>query len=373
MDIAPFKLERFFVPYEFSARYLLGSSDCETLAIRDLLAYEPDAAEQFLDLRLGYTESQGAPDLRAEIAGLYETIAPEQVLVFAGAGEAIFTFMNAALRAGDHGIVHAPGYQSLYEVARANGCDVSLWMAREDDGWSLDLDWLRDNLRPNTRAVVVNFPHNPTGALMDAATQRALADLLAERGVLLFSDEVYRGLEHDPADQLPAACDLFEGAVSLGVMSKTYGLAGLRIGWLATRDRGLFERLVAFKDYTTICNSAPSEFLSTLALRHRETIVARNLGIIRRNLDALDAFFAAHAEVFDWQRPRAGSTAFPRLWGEASAEAFCIDLVERQGVMLLPSTCFFYGDRHFRLGYGRANLPEALAQFDAYLQSRMLL
>ena len=269
--------------------------------------------------------------------------------------------------------MHAPGYQSLYEVARANGCDVSLWMAREDDGWSLDLDWLRDNLRPNTRAVVVNSPHNPTGTLMDAATQRALADLLAERGILLFSDEVYRGLEHDPADRLPAACDLMEGAASLGVMSKTYGLAGLRIGWLATRDRALIERLVAFKDYTTICNSAPSEFLSTLALRHREKIVARNLGIIRRNLDALDAFFAAHAAVFDWERPHAGSIAFPRLRIDTSAEAFCIDLVERQGVMLLPSTCFFYGDRHFRIGYGRANLPEALAQFDAYLQSRMLL
>ncbi|HVU11165.1 MAG TPA: aminotransferase class I/II-fold pyridoxal phosphate-dependent enzyme [Phototrophicaceae bacterium] len=371
MSLAPFKLERFFAPYEFKARYLLGSSDCQSLSIRELLAYDPAAAEQFGDLWLGYTEYTGSPELRAEISKLYTRIDPDQIIVFAGAEEAVFVYMNAVLKPGDHVIVHAPGYQSLYSIAQANGCEVSLWLADESRGWSLDLDWLKDHLQPNTRAVIVNCPHNPTSYLMDAATQHEMIDLLRERNILFFSDEVYRGLEHDPAVRLPAACDLYGHATSLGVMSKTYGLAGLRIGWIATRDRALYEQMATFKDYTSICNSAPSEFLSIIALRQRDQIVARNLGIIRQNLDLLDAFFAVRTAQFEWKRPRAGSIAFPRIKFDADIEQFCLDLVERQGVMLLPSTCFFYGNQHFRIGYGRSNMPEALAQFGDYLDTYM--
>ncbi len=367
MTIPPFKLERFFVPYEFSARYLLGSSDCESMAVGELLAMEPGAAERLQQLWLGYTEYEGAPELRAAIAALYDAIAPSQVLVFAGAEEAIFAYMHTALAPGDHLIVHAPGYQSLYEVARSRGCDVTLWQAQEDHGWALDLDELRGMIRPTTRAVVVNCPHNPTGYLMGAAEQREMVDLLRERGILLFSDEVYRELEHDAADRLPAACELYEGAVSLGVMSKAYGLAGLRIGWVATRDRALFERMASFKDYTTICNSAPSELLAAVALRQRERIVARNLAIVRRNLALLDAFFARHAALFSWVRPRAGPIGFPRMLIERDSERFCVELVERRGVMLIAGSCFFHGERHLRFGFGRENMPEALAQLDAYL------
>ncbi len=367
MKIASFKLERFFARYEFKAPYLLCSSDCESLSIRDLLNYEPGADEQFGRHWLGYTESQGSPELRQAIAGLYTHIRPDDVLVHAGAEEAIFAFMNAALAPGDHVIVHAPGYQSLAEVARAQGCEVTLWMTDEADGWELDLDWLRKNLRSNTRALVVNCPHNPTGYLMNADKQRQIVELARERGLLLFSDEVYRHLEHDSRDTLPAACDLYENAVSLGVLSKTYGLAGLRIGWIATRNHDVYAKVAAFKDYLSICNSAPSEFLAALALRHREQIARRNLDIIRANLKTLDEFFARHRDLFNWARPRAGSTAFPSLRRNTSAEAFCIDLAERQGVLLLPGTCYDYGDRHFRIGFGRKNLPEAVEQLERYL------
>jgi aspartate/methionine/tyrosine aminotransferase len=372
MKIAPFQLERFFVPYEFSVKYLLGSSDCQTMSIGELLALDPQATEQFQKHGLGYTEYEGLPELREQIATHYTQINPSQILVYTGAEEAIFGFMNTTLQSGDHIIVQAPAYQSLYEIARANSCEVSLWMTDETDTWSLDLNWLKDNLRPNTRAVVVNSPHNPTGSLMSKATQSELITILREREILLFSDEVYRGLEHHPADQLPAACDLYEHAVSLGVMSKTYGLAGLRIGWVATQNRTLFEVMATFKDYTTICNPAPSEFLSVVALKHREKIVTRNLQIIHSNLALLDSFFVRYPELFRWNRPQAGSIAFPRILFDANIEQLTLDLIEKQGVMILPSTLFFYGDKHFRLGYGRANMPEALAQFEAYLQAHIL-
>ena len=168
-------------------------------------------------------------------------------------------------------------------------------------------------LTARTKVVVVNFPHNPTGFLPPPAFVHELSALADRHGFIVFSDEVYRGLELDCADRLPAFADVNDRAVSLGVMSKTYGLAGLRIGWIATRNEQLRRELAAFKDYTTICNSAPSEFLAALALRNRETIVARNLQIIRDNLDRLDSFFGDHAELFDWRRPKAGSIAFPTL------------------------------------------------------------
>ena len=254
-------------------------------------------------------------------------------------------------------------------MARAVGCDVSDWVTSDEDNWELDVDWLAANIRPNTKAIVVNCPHNPTGYLMSAEKQMQIIELARKHDLWLFSDEVYRGLEHNSADRLPAACDLYEKAVSLGVMSKTYGLPGLRIGWLATRSRELYQQLAAFKDYTTICNSAPSEFLSVVALWHREKIVERNMTIIRANLDLLDVFFAQLKDVFVWQRPRASSTAFPRLREGISAEAFCIGAVQKQGVLLLPSSNYDYGDSHFRIGYGRKNMAQSLEQLDSYLAS----
>jgi len=216
---APFKLERYFAQYEFSARYLLSSSDCESLAVRDVLALEAGAAEAFQQHWLGYTESPGAPSLRREIAKIYTQISPAQVLVHSGAEEAIFLFMHAMLQPGQHVIVPWPCYQSLAELARSIGCTVSSWQARPENNWLPDPDELRQMVRPETRLIVANTPHNPTGYLLSPDGQRALVDLARRHGLLLFSDEVYRESEHDPADRLPAACDLYENAVSLGVMS----------------------------------------------------------------------------------------------------------------------------------------------------------
>lgn len=369
MRISNFKLERFFATYEFKAPYLLCSSDCESFSIQELLDLEPGAAEAFHRQWLGYTESQGSSELRQAIAGIYRQIEPDHILVHSGAEEAIFNFMNVALEPGDHIIVHFPGYQSLFEIAQARGCEVSRWETREEDNWELDLDWLVQNMHDNTRVIVVNCPHNPTGYLMSAAKQRQLIEIARERNIILFSDEVYRELEFDPADRLPAACDLYDRAISLGVMSKTYGLAGLRIGWLATRDRQLYEQMASFKDYLTICNSAPSEFLATLALRNRDKIVRRNVDIEVGNMQLLNRFFDKYRPVFNWVPPRAGSTAFPSIKLARPVEDFCLDLLEKQGVLLLPANYFDYGDKNFRLGFGRKNLPQALSRFEEFLAS----
>jgi len=367
MPPAPFKLERFFAKYEFNVRYLLCASDCESLTIQELLELEPGAAERFGHHWLGYTETAGAPSLRAEIAKLYTSIAPEEVLVHPGAEEAIYLFIQAVLQPGDHLVVHWPCYQSHFELARSLGCAVSTWAGREEQGWALDLEELRRLIRPNTRAIVLSTPHNPTGYLMAEDTLREVAAIAEQRGLWLFSDEVYRECEYDPAQRLSAGADLGERCVSLGSMSKTYGLPGLRIGWLASHDRDLLARIGLLKDYTTICSSAPSEFLTEVALRQRQALIARSLATIRANLALLDGFFARRAARFSWTRPMAGPVGFPRLLGE-DIDAFSDRLVRQAGVLLLPGTIFDDPGNHFRLGFGRKNLPEALEKLEEFLE-----
>jgi len=366
MNLPPFKLERYFAKYEFNTEYVLCSSDCESMSIAELLAMEEDAVEKFQQVWLGYTESQGGSALRAEICKLYETIQPEEILVHAGAEEAIFLFMFSAFKEYNHVIIHSPGYQSLAEVARAAGCDVSPWRAREENGWALDLDELRHLMRTNTKAIIINTPHNPTGYLMAHEDYKAVHNFARENKLLLFSDEVYRESEYDPTTRLPAACDFGDHAISLGVTSKTYGLAGLRIGWIATKNKKIYAKIASLKDYTTICNSAPSEFLAEVAMRNRTKLAERNLGIIKNNLAVMNDFFAHHADLFAWIRPQAGSMAFPRLL-KGDVEEFCDLLVKKAGVLLLPGSMYDDSRNHFRLGLGRQNLPQAVQRLEMYL------
>jgi aspartate/methionine/tyrosine aminotransferase len=374
MEIAEFKLERYFAKWEFTARHLLCSSDAETWGMHELVGMADDECRALWNgLRLGYTESTGHPMLRREIAGLYGGLEPDDVLTFAGAEEAIFAYMTATLRPGDHAVVMWPAYQSLYEAARAAGAEVSPLRLRFAEGWRLDLDELAELIRDDTRVVVVNLPHNPTGLSIDRTEFGRLVDLCERRGVALFCDEVNRYGEYDARDRLPGACELSPGAASLGGLAKPFGLAGLRVGWIAVRNRALLRRIAAVKDYLTICSSAPSEILALIALRVREHLLRRNVGIATRNLALLDEFFARWKSSFAWVRPRAGLVAFPRLIASHDVDDFCARLVERTGVLLLPGSIFDHEENHFRVGFGREDMPEALRIFEAELETGSLV
>jgi aspartate/methionine/tyrosine aminotransferase len=365
MDVRPFRIERYYARYEFTTRYMLSSSDCESRTIESLLELEPDAHARLLGTWCGYTESPGSPELRMAIARLYERIDPGEVIVTSCAEEGIFLLYHALLGAGDHAIVETPCYESALELARSTGAEVSPWRRRYEEDWAHDLDALERLITPETRVLYVNQPHNPTGTLMDRPTFERVVELAHAHRIVLFSDEVYRELEHDPADRLPAACDLDQRAVSLGSISKSYGLPGLRLGWLVTRDSTLREAIMRLKDYTTICSSAPSEVLTALALRNRHVLLERNLGIVHRNLPLLQDFFARHAETFEWVRPDAGPIGFPRVSGAPDIERFCEGLAGH-GVLLLPGAVYDEPE-HVRVGFGRANLPEALAALESAL------
>jgi aspartate/methionine/tyrosine aminotransferase len=365
MRLPTFRIERWYERYEFTTELMLSSSDCETVSVGDLLALEPGAAERLAGMRLGYTEVPGSEELRAAVAGLYEGTDADAVVALAAAEEGVFAVETALLGPGDHAVVETPCYESALAVARSTGADVSVWQRRYVDGWRHDLDELERLVRPNTRLVYVNTPHNPTGRSMPRAVLDRIVELCAERGAVLFCDEVYRELEHDPAARLPAACDLYERAVSLGSLSKTYGLPGLRTGWIACRDPAVRDAVVAVKLYTTICSSAPSELLAAVALRNRAGLVERNRALVLQNLALADAFVERHADVVDWVRPDASPIGFPRL-RVGGTQAFCERLAAGAGVLLLPGEVYDEPG-HVRLGLGRLGAAEAFERLSAFL------
>jgi aspartate/methionine/tyrosine aminotransferase len=364
--LTDFRLETYFSRWEFKARYHLTASDAQTVPMATLLDLaDDDARERWESLTLGYTETHGLPALREAIANTYTNVEPDQVLCFAGAEEGLYLAMRTLLEPTDHVLVVTPDYQAA-ETVPLSICEVTGIPLGEN--WALDVDEVARRIRPNTRLVSVNFPNNPTGALPDPATWQRLTDLCQERGILLFSDEVYRGLEETP---LPQAADVSPTALSLNVMSKAYGLPGLRIGWIACQDREILDRLERAKHYTSICNSAPSEVLALIALRARDQILQRNREIVATNIPLFNDFFSRHPDLFDWQPPRAGCVCFPRYLG-GDVEKMCTDLVEQAGILLLPASVYQSAltptptDR-FRVGVGRQGPEQALARWSEWL------
>jgi aspartate/methionine/tyrosine aminotransferase len=371
VKINAFALERYFARHEFTAPYLLSCSDCEPLRLTDLLAMaDEETLGMWRELSLAYTESAGHPLLREAIARSVADGFDSNDLLVAAPEEAIFLLMHALLSAGDHVVCVTPAYQSLYEVARSIGCEVTAWLPDEARGWRFDLDGLVAQLRPTTRLVVVNFPHNPTGYAPSRDELVDLTETVERHGAYLLSDEMYRMLEVVPGSALPAACGLSERAISLSGLSKSYGLPGLRIGWLATRDHGILEKVLELKDYTTICTAAPSEILAIVALRNRKDIVASHNQRVQRNCALLDDFFVRHSRHFTWNRPTGGSVCFPRYLGPEDTSMLADEAVTRAGIMVVPSALFDFGDRHLRIGFGRDDLPEVAERFGAFLDQR---
>lgn len=357
-----FALEVFFARWEFAARHHLTASDAESLSLSELLAMASPADRAAYDsLSLGYTETSGAPDLRERIAATYDDLSAQHILCLAGAGEGLYATARVLLEADDHVIVPLPNYQSAESVpasiARVTGVPMD-YAGPGRGGWRLDVDAIRAAIEPQTKLLSLNFPHNPTGYVMPREDFASVVDLCRQHGLYLLCDEVYRGVEQDAADRLPQVADVYERGLSLNVLSKAYGLPGLRIGWLATRDAQALGKIARYKHYLSICNSAPSERLAMIALDNRDAILSRVRGLIAENLQQLDALFAEYPALFEWARPAGGCTAFPRYLGGDGVETFCRRLLEDSGVLLLPASIYAselgrVPPDHFRIGFGR--------------------
>jgi len=294
---------------------MICSSDCEAMSVRELLALEKGATEKMLELDLGYTETKGAPELRRDIATIYKEISSEDLLVCSGAQEPIFLFSQAI--------------------------------------------------------IYLNTPHNPTGFHFTESEQSAIVALARKNNIIIFCDEVYRELERELQYRIPAIGDVYENGVSLGVMSKTYGLPGLRIGWLATKNKNILDKIAILKEYTTICNSAPSEFLAGVGIRNRQAIIDRNLQIVKNNLPLLDVFFNKYRALFSWHKPVAGPIGFVRMNFEEHDGLFAARVLKEKKVLLLPGDIYDYNG-FFRIGFCRKNMPEALAKFEEFVVEHLV-
>ena len=371
MKIQPFKLERYFAKYEFCTPHLLCSSDCQPLTLNEVLALADENSFQLWDnLSLGYTEPQGNSILIDEIAKLYSTIQPESVLV-AAPEEGIYISMNSILAKNDHVIATFPGYQSLYEIAESIGCNVEKWTPEiSDSQWKFDVNKLKTLITDKTKLIAINFPHNPTGAFLNNNEIAEIVNLARKNNIFIFSDEMYRYSEFDEKDRVNSIADIYENGVSLCGMSKSFAMPGVRIGWITSKNKQLFENLQSYKDYTTICNNAPGEILSIIALRNKEKIIERNQKIIFNNLALLESFFNKWKNILEWYNIKAGTMCFPKLKLKENILDFCTDLINKKGVMLLPATVYDFEGNYFRLGFGRENLPAAIEHFDQYLSDR---
>lgn len=372
MKIKPFKLERYYTQNEFSAEYSLCNSDCESMTIKDLLSLEEGANEKFNNLWLGYTETQGNPELRQNIAAIYTNIEADDMLVCTGAQEPIYLFSKANLNENNEVIVQTPCYQSLQSVPESMGCKVLNWEVRyEGNRPVFDIKELKKLITDRTKVIYLNTPHNPTGFHFSIAEQQSIIEIARAHNIIIFCDEVYRELEHSPEYAIPAFADVYENGVSVGVMSKAYGLPGLRIGWVATKDKAVLNNIAILKEYTTICNSGPSEFLAGVALRNRQTILKRNLEIIKKNLPLFDEFFNTYRDLFSWHTPNAGPITFVKMNFDTDDMAFAERVLNEQKVLLLPGGIYDFGG-YFRIGFGRTEIPAALHQFEVFVKQNLV-
>lgn len=367
-NIPVFKLEEFWKKYEFSAPYLLCPSDAESWLVKDILAMVDSESKRLWDnLSLGYTESPGLPILRKEIAGLYDSLEADHILTTAGAEEGIYCAMHSLISQGDHVVVVSPSYQSLETLPQVLGADISFILLQSKNKWKLEFDQIQSVWRTSTKLLILVCPHNPTGTLLEADVYEKMISLARKTRAYIFCDEVYRFLEIDESKRLPAIADGYEKGISLNVMTKSFGLAGLRIGWLASKDIDFLQNANSYKMYTSICNSAPSEILALIALRSKNRILKRNREIVLQNVALLDEFIKRHPNSIRWVRPESGTIAFLELLLPIPIDQFTEELVEQAGVLIMPATIFDVQGNFFRIGFGRRNMPDVLNRFEQFL------
>ena len=388
----------------------MSSSDCDGFPMDYILKQAtPEELDLWNNLTLGYTEGMGSYFLRESICRFYKKAKPENVLV-ASPGELSFIMMNVIMDAKEegarpHAVVVSPAYQSLYEVFNSLGCDVSYWKAAavEADGaavtdgdlsggdvngeergtgsneklsgreWRFDIEELRRLVKPETRLIVINFPHNPTGAYISRVELDEIVAIARYCGAYLYSDEMYRDLVvRDGVESLPAVSDIYEKGISLWGTAKSFGLAGLRIGWFVSQDTALLAKIQQFKDYLSICCSAPSEVLTAIALNHSDAFIGPNIEKIKGNV----AFFKESVDsgrlpfVEEFIEPVAGSVAFVRIdpakaaylldSAPATALEFSDAVVGKYGIMTVPAPMFETEGNWLRIGFGRENFKSVL-------------
>ncbi len=370
MIVSQFHLEKYFAKYEFTADYMFSSSDCDGYSMKYILSKASENEKQMWDnLHLGYTETPGSPYLREAISKYYNKTSVDDIVV-ASPGELSFMTMNILMEGVEnpHAVVVSPAYQSLYEVLKSLGCELSFWNAESGAGeWKFKVEDLRKLVKKNTRVIIINFPHNPTGAYLTKDQINEVIDIARECGAYIYSDEMYRDLIIDNSYKpLEPLSDLYEKGISLWGMAKSFGLAGARIGWIVSQDKWLTEQILQFKTYLSMCSSAPSEILSAIVLNHKEDFLLPNIEKIKRNVTLFEE--SINKGNLPWVNefipPVAGSVAFVKINCDTTSMQWSEDLVESKSILTVPAEMFEYPGTYLRIGFGRENFPKVLSMLE---------
>lgn len=353
------------------------ASSSEPLTHKELIEFTENRQDHELvaaynDHSLGYAENGGSLDLRTEISKLYSAdIGAENIVVFPGAQTGMTLTAQALLHEGDHVIIITPSYQSLEEGAKLAGAEVTRVVLSPDDNWDLNLATVEGAIKPNTKYIALNDPHNPSGALMTFDTKKELITLATRHGITIFSDEVYRLLELDPADRSPSMAELSMKGVSLSTMSKPWGAGGTGIGWVACQEREVIDKVLRAQHIYAVCFSRAGELQAMMALRATEEIVGRNVQIIHENLALLDQYFAENDDLFSWVRPRASGTGFVKFKGPLSGDELAAKLLDAEILVFGPSIfdCADNLKQYFRIGFSRRTMPAALEAFKEFVDN----
>jgi aspartate/methionine/tyrosine aminotransferase len=362
-------LQEFFdSPGALAADMNISASASEPLGQNELLAFEPDAVEHFNEISLTYPRRHAEPELLDGIAKRYDSVPPEGLLPTSGVDESLGMLFLSQVEPGDRVVVLTPCYPPHLALPEWRGAEVARWEARAENGWVPDLDELRRLTTKPTRLIITAFPQNPTGFMPDEAFNAELLEIVEASGALLLADEIYAGLPSGSVDGLSNLADRHDRVISLHGLSKTLGLPGLRLGWMAARDPALLEPIRAVRTLFNAYVPIPIDFLANLALRHEDKILARNGAILAQGRQAAAAFMARHGNLFEWTDPSAGVLSFPRWTGPGGTSALSQRLLDEAKLVCAPSLCFDAGDQHFRVGLARRSLPEALDRFDTFLE-----
>lgn len=368
MKIERAHLEDWMREYYFTAEVDIGSSGVQNFSMAELTELIDLRPEDLSRVVFDDSPSCGVQSLRQVIADSWGDGDPEKVLAAHGSSEIIFLIMNALLDAGDEVVVLDPCYHALRNLADSIGCSVKEWRLRFEDGFEPNIEDFKRLVTPKTRMVVVNFPHNPTGATLTAAQQKEFIEAVAASGAYLVWDAAFNELVYE-TEPLPNPITMYDRAIVLGTLSKGYGLAGLRVGWcLATPE--LLERFVHWRDYTTLYLSPLIEKVAERAVENYRVLLDLRLERARKNLAIVARWVEAHREFVDWVRPKGGVTTFVRMHGVADVDEFCHRLGREHGVMVVPGSCFNQPG-HMRLGFGgpTADLEEGLARVSGLLHA----
>lgn len=357
MNYETFELERWMTRWELDVSHDICESGVKPLSLADVLHLLPgDAAQELQEtitsVPLGYSEARGTVALRTALAKSYKNTNAEEIFVATGAIEANFLLFNVLVQPGDHVIVVDPAYQQLQSVPRALGADAELLSVVHEDGYYYDLDELRAMVRPNTRLIVINTPHNPTGAMLSEEQIDEVITIAKQSDAWILSDEAYRWIEHPGGEKIPAPMrGRYEKGISVGTVSKPFGVPGLRIGWFAAPEE-ITQAAWAIRDYVSLSPGKLSDIITTAIVIHREAIFARNAEIIGANLRTANAWFAEHSDLANWIPPRAGLLAMMGYTADIDSRTLGDRLAGEAGVMLAPGDAFGMPGR-LRIGIGQ--------------------